>query len=102
MTLSSLLKTHVKRQLAKTGYSLNRMDDLTYLADLHGSDKGTRYSAHMYTRIYTKFFEKIREDEIVILEIGLLRPDLDKRRVVNAMEGGAFSRVSRAPSLEMW
>jgi hypothetical protein len=96
------LKTLAKNQLARKGYSLRRTDELTSLADTFGSDKGTRFSAHLYTRIYKRFFEKVRNDEITILEIGLLRTDFDKRRASNAAEGITSLKASRAPSLEMW
>jgi len=102
MNTFSFLKTTAKNLLARQGYSLRPIDDLTCLADNFGSDKGTRYDAHLYTRIYKRFFEKVREDEIRILEIGLLRPEEDNRRAVNAVVGKTTTAASRAPSLEMW
>jgi hypothetical protein len=98
----NLLKDQAKKQLARAGYSLKSINELTYLADMAGSDKGTRSNAHMYTRIYERFFEKIRNKDIAILEIGLCRSDADQRRMQCAAEGETTSAASRAPSLEMW
>jgi hypothetical protein len=91
-----------RKYLIRTSYSLKRHDDLTYLANSFGSDKGSEGSAHLYTRIYRKLFEDVRNDQITILEVGLLRPDTDKRRVINATEGVTNATASKAPSLEMW
>jgi hypothetical protein len=85
------------------GYSVARMDDLTYLANTLGSDKGTViFDAHGYTRIYTRLFEPLRDKEITLVEIGLFRHDADRRRAVNAVEGIEAATALRAPSLEMW
>lgn len=96
------LKSQAKVYLARSGYSLARIDELTYLADFYGSDKGTRFNAHLYTRIYEEFFEAMRDNEISVLEIGLCRSDSDKRRMRNAAEGATYVSAFRAPSLEMW
>jgi hypothetical protein len=96
------IKTGVKQFLRRNGLSLNRTDELTRLADEYGSDKGTRLSSHGYTRVYSRLFERIRRDEIILLEMGLLRTDMDGRRPGNAAEGATEAACSRAPSLEMW
>ena len=59
-------------------------------------------TSHGYTRIYRRLFEKIRDDAIVLLEMGLLRPDTDRRRSVNAVEGSTAMAGFQVPSLEMW
>jgi hypothetical protein len=109
MTASDLLKAQIKRikaqikrTLANKGYLVRRLDHLTYLADLFGSDKGTRFSAHLYSRIYEKLFKSMQNDKLAIVEIGLHRPDADRRRDVNAAEGSTSVVASMAPSLEMW
>src|SRR5262249_34681332 len=95
-----LLRATLKRILQARGYVVRRADRLTYLADRLGSDKGTRYSAHFYTRIYTKLFQSIRDEALTVAEIGLHRHDVDKRRI-NGMRS-VPARASVAPSLEMW
>jgi hypothetical protein len=102
MRESAFLRNLAKKYLTRKGYSLRRIGDLTRLADTFGSDKGSQRSAHGYTRIYGKLFENLRAKEPSILEIGLLRPDQDNRRMVNAAEGVTFSSASTAPSLAMW
>ena len=47
-------------------------------------------------------FEPIRQDELILLEMGILRPDLDGRRANNAIEGPSDAAGLQAPSLEMW
>ena len=81
---------------------MRRIDELTYLADLFGSDKGTRSCAHWYTRIYANLFKALRNDHLTIVEIGLHRTEIDQRRASNAVEGSTPAVASRAPSLEMW
>jgi hypothetical protein len=102
MSTLNFLRSRTKEYLARKGYWLRRIDDLTQLADRVGSDKGTRYSGHLYTRVYRKFFQELRDSEIAFLEIGLLRVDADRRRAVNAVEGTTAAVAVRAPSLEMW
>lgn len=97
-----LLKNGLKYLVRRNGFSLSRVDDLTYLADKFGSDKGTLFSAHGYTRVYGRLFERIRADDVVFLEMGLLRPDLDGRRPGGAAEGSTAAIGVTAPSLEMW
>ena len=88
----SWFKQYVKRLLNSNGYILERIDPLTILANKTGSDKGTMSYGHQYTRIYTKLFEPFREKKIVLLEMGLLRVEDDKRRSSNGAEGGATMR----------
>jgi hypothetical protein len=102
MQIQTRIKSRLKAAISKCGYSIARVDELTRLADHFGSDKGSRSSAHFYTRIYSKIFEPIRNDKLTILEIGLLRADVDRRRVSNASEGATAIAATRAPSLEMW
>jgi hypothetical protein len=95
--LSHFLRARIKRALVRQGYLLRRIGRLTYLADRFGSDKGTQFNAHLYTEIYARLFEPLREHRLTIAEIGLLRLG-DKRRF-----GGIRSSPSAAaPSLEMW
>lgn len=65
-------------------------DELTALANRYGSDKGDlHFSRHQYARLYSRFFEPLRDKAIRLLELGLQHPR-DTRR-------GAC-----APSLSMW
>jgi hypothetical protein len=100
MVTSHLFKAQIKRALASKGYLVTRVDRLTYLADRFGSDKGTHSTAHFYTRIYAKLFQSLRNEALTIAEIGLLRPEVDKRRVGGMRSVPAIA--SAAPSLEMW
>jgi hypothetical protein len=102
MTMKQLVKHAVTRALASQGYSLGRINELARLADLYGSDKGTRMSGHCYTRVYEQLFRPLRYERLVFVEIGLLRVDIDARRVGNGAEGTAAIEAGRAPSLEMW
>jgi hypothetical protein len=102
MKTSGFLKARIERALAGKGYLLWRIDELTCLADLFGSDKGTRYSAHLYTRIYANLFRPLRHDRLTIVEIGLHRSDLDKRHVGRASNGSGAAVGTKAPSLEVW
>jgi hypothetical protein len=98
-----MIKERVSRFLQRMGYSVARMDDLTYLANTLGSDKGTAImDAHGYTRIYTRLFEPLRDKAITFVEMGLFRHDADRRRTMNAVEGIKAATALRAPSLEMW
>lgn len=96
------IKAAVKQLMQRNGLSLNRADDLTRLADEFGSDKGNNLSSHGYTRIYSRLFERMRQREIILLEMGLLRADMDGRRLTNAAEGRTGASGTLAPSLEMW
>jgi hypothetical protein len=85
------------------GYRLLQLDDLTRLMNSAGSDKGFGLlGRHYYTRVYDKLLAPLRNQAITFVEIGLLRPDRDKRRVSNASEGAARSAASSAPSLQAW
>jgi hypothetical protein len=100
MTPSGLITKLAKRHLEREGFAVKPVDDLTRLADRFGSDKGSIH--HFYTRAYRQFFEHFREKEFALLELGLLRPDVDKRRAVNAIEGAGSKATGKAPSLQMW
>lgn len=77
-------------------------DDLTFLANRYGSDKGDQILAsHHYTRVYSQLFAGIRHKPLRLLEIGLLNvaeTAWDKNPHLN--RGTASG--SRAPSLQMW
>jgi hypothetical protein len=96
------IKEYTKAHIARAGYSIRKLNELTRLADKYRSDKGTCFSAHLYTRVYERYFRSIKNDTISILEIGLLRTEEDKRRPLSAVEGATSGAASRAPSLEMW
>ena len=85
------------------GYHAMKLDDLTRLMNAAGSDKGFGlYGRHYYTRVYRELFAPLRDQPINFVEIGLLRPDRDRRRSSNAAEGVAGVRATSAPSLEAW
>jgi hypothetical protein len=89
------------------GYRVMKLDVLTQLMNAAGSDKGLGvYGRHYYTRIYRTLFEPIRNLPITFVEIGLLRPDRDRRRATNSFvrEKGKppASGCASAPSLEAW
>jgi hypothetical protein len=92
----------ITRRLAERGLSIARVDELTRLANKFGSDKGTLFDGHGYTRIYKRAFEGRRHERISLLEIGLHRPDADRRRAINAAEGVTQAAAHKAPSLVMW
>jgi hypothetical protein len=65
-----------------------RADELTRLANRHGTDKGNRwFGRHYYTRIYHQLLAHLRHRPVNLLEIGLRHP---------------FRREVAAPSLCMW
>jgi hypothetical protein len=102
MSWKSMLLANANKVLRDRRLSIQRLDQLTALADKFGSDKGTLSEAHGYTRVYNRLFDKLRESRIVLLEIGLHRFEVDRRRAHSA-EGAAGPAVARkAPSLEMW
>ena len=98
----SAVRKLVRNELRRRGYSVQRESELTRLANQFGSDKGTRLSGHMYTRVYENFFEPLRQKRLCLVEMGLLRSDIDKRRSVCATEGNSAAQASDAPSLRMW
>ena len=102
MSLSGFLKAKLKKALARNGYLVREIDELTYLADSCGSDKGTHSSAHMYTRVYQNLFRSLRSSRLTIVEIGLHRSDVDQRRVTMGLNGSGGAVALRAPSLELW
>jgi hypothetical protein len=100
------IQTRIRRKLSNVllhrGYKLERIDVLMQLADSYGSDKGTVRTAHRYTRVYERFFRPIRNDALVIAEMGLLRSDADGRKASCAAEGKTTAVAYTAPSLQMW
>jgi hypothetical protein len=71
---------------------------LTELADHHGSDKGTvgptpKWRGHLYTLVYERYLEQLRDQPISLLEIGIGAGRAKIKRGRNS-EGGA--------SLKMW
>lgn len=79
------------------------VDDLTRLANKYGSDKGnSHHGRHYYGRVYSSIFENLRNSTVTLLEIGLLRVDVDRRREMNGSVGISTLSPSKAPSLEMW
>jgi hypothetical protein len=85
------------------GYGILRLDDLTRLMNAAGSDKGFGLlGRHYYTRVYDRLFAGMRDREITFVEIGLLRPDTDKRRVSAGLEGSSKTAAFTAPSLQAW
>ena len=54
------------------------------------------------TRVYERFFRSIRNDALVIAEMGLLRSDADGRKASCAAEGKTTAVAYTAPSLQMW
>lgn len=69
--------------------------DLERLANRYRSDKGRLYyNRHFYSRIYEKYLSPLRTDTFTLLEIGLLRHDMQARN-----PEGPFSD---APSLNIW
>lgn len=93
--------------LNSLGYRVMKLDELTKLMNAAGSDKGLgMLGRHYYTRIYRDLFAELRDRPITFVEIGLLRPDRDKRRPSNASESGKNMPQLRgpqsAPSLQAW
>jgi hypothetical protein len=100
--LITAAKKQLQAYLEKRGYLIRRTNTLTSLANASGSDKGTLFTAHFYTRVYDRFFRHLRNDPLTILEIGLHRPENDKRRSHGGAEGSTSAKALSAPSLEMW
>lgn len=68
-------------------------ENLTDLADRHGSDKGS--SKHRYTELYHALFHPLRDREITFLEMGLL--------IGGPEHGISKDRETRdLPSIRMW
>lgn len=65
---------------------------LTQLADLHGSDKGSK--KHYYTRVYEDIFGPRIREKNKLLEIGLLNHSVQHR--------SKKKQFTRVPSLDMW
>lgn len=66
-------------------------NDFSRLCSKYGSDKGV--GGHGYARVYEKMLSKLRDEPVVVLEIGLLQHDTQRR-----IGGDAFRQ---APSLQM-
>lgn len=71
-----------------------KVNILNYLANKYKSDKGDLYyNSHAYAAVYNKYLSKYRGNKIKLLELGLLRHD------VQAVSG---SVLDNAPSISMW
>lgn len=71
------------------------VDLLTTLANRYHSDKGNIYfNAHGYAEVYAHYLAPLRHLPIRLLELGLLRHDVQARK-----PGGPYNE---APSLSMW
>lgn len=69
--------------------------ELNRLANKYRSDKGDLYyNAHAYADIYEHYLGELRSKPIRLLEVGLLRHDVQARN-----PGGPYAE---APSLQMW
>jgi hypothetical protein len=102
MSIRQVLLAQVNNLLLHQRLSLERLDQLTALADQYGSDKGSMFNAHRYTRVYSRLFERLRGKSLVFLELGLHRFEADGCRQAN-VEGGVASAIARkAPSLGIW
>lgn len=78
----------------RLGYALHKWE-LDRLANKYRSDKGSLYyNGHAYAAIYETYLRDKREDEIHVLELGLLRHDVQARN-----PGGPYDDT---PSLKMW
>lgn len=69
--------------------------ELNRLANKFKSDKGDLYyNRHFYSRVYDYYLSALRSEEMTVLEIGLLRHDVQAT--------GDGKPFSDAPSLSMW
>ena len=69
--------------------------ELDRLANKFKSDKGRLcYNRHFYTRVYEHYLSPLKQDEMCIIEIGLLRHDVQA-----SLAGGP---LTEAPSLQIW
>jgi hypothetical protein len=102
MGMHRFASEQVPNVFKKLTFFTHRADDLTYLADRFGSDKGNLVAGHGYARIYQRFFHPLRDKAIVLLELGLLSAEADHRRGMSAAEGETNAVAMRAPSLQMW
>ncbi|AFY50919.1 putative O-linked N-acetylglucosamine transferase, SPINDLY family [Nostoc sp. PCC 7524] len=69
--------------------------ELEVIANKYKTDKGSLYyNCHGYASIYQKYLSKYKDSNINLLELGLLRHDVQKRN-----PGGPYDD---APSLKMW
>ena len=79
----------------KRNYIYHKPLLLNQLANRHKSDKGDYYfNRHFYSRVYEHYLKQFQTHSISILEIGLLRHDIQ--------EAHAGDRYYDAPSLKIW
>ncbi len=78
--------------------------DLMDLMDKYGSDKGTKFDGHNYCRVYETFFSVIKDDPLILVELGLCCAAEDQRREICAVDDQKYlpMRVASAPSLRAW
>ena len=96
-------KNAINLVLNPLGLGVYRLDRLTSLANLVGSNKGNqKFNPHFYTRVYRTLFIKFRGRPIRLLEIGLLHPAHPAWIAGSYLEKIGHAVGSRAPSLEMW
>jgi hypothetical protein len=82
-----------KKNIVKKSLDGYRKDSLTHLAYKYKSDKGV--SKHNYTALYEMLFAPYKDNEINIIEMGLL--------VGGPEHGNDASRVTKdLPSIKMW
>lgn len=83
------------RKSASGGGGPSQRENLTTLANLYGSDKGTSVAyAHKYTYLYDLLFADLRDKPIDFLEVGL---------AIGGPETGNFgARLPISPSIQMW
>lgn len=92
-----------RRIANRMGYSFERTDPLTQIANRCRTDKGSMYfSAHHYSRWYHQFFKDLRDRPITLLELGLCRVDFNRRRKGNVGRAAGSDRYATVPSLSMW
>ena len=61
-------------QIDEYDAKLIQSDDLLFLANHYGSDKGTLFQPqHGYTKYYQRYFQSLRKRHLKILEIGIAR-----------------------------
>src|SRR5262249_6202612 len=79
----------------RRSYRYHAPIELNRLANKFKSDKGNiYYNKHFYSRVYSDYLSPLRSDEFTLIEIGLLRHDIQA-----SLSRG---RLDNAPSLFMW
>jgi len=100
--LRSLSKV-AKISLNQVGLTVSRVDPLTQIANKWRTDKGSaHYSRHYYSRWYHHFFHGLRDAPVVLIELGLCRPDFDRRRAGNLGSAATATKAFATPSLSAW